>query len=85
MSIKTIQLHDMVALTEDTQAQRFPSGEKILLRRGQVGTVVEELEQGKAFEIEFAQIDGQAYAMLPVTAEKLMQLYYEPIELATAS
>lgn len=73
-----IHLHDMVALMEDTKAQRFPLGEEILLRRGQVGTVVEELGQGEAFEIEFSQSDGQAYAMLAVKAEKLMPLYYEP-------
>jgi S-adenosylmethionine:tRNA-ribosyltransferase-isomerase (queuine synthetase) len=81
----TIHLHDMVALMEDTQAQRFPIGEEILLRRGQVGTVVEELGEGEAFEIEFAQTDGQAYAMLAVQAEKLIPLYYEPIELVAAS
>ncbi|MGD1905858.1 MAG: DUF4926 domain-containing protein [Leptolyngbyaceae cyanobacterium] len=81
----TIHLHNMVALMEDTKAQRFPVGEAILLRRGQVGTVIEELGEGEAFEIEFAQADGQAYAMLAVQAEKLIPLYYEPIELTAAS
>jgi hypothetical protein len=75
----------MVALMEDTEAHRFPVGEAILLRRGQVGTVIEELGEGEAFEIEFAQTDGQAYAMLAVEAEKLIPLYYGPIELAVAS
>jgi hypothetical protein len=70
---------------EDTKAQRFPEGGEILLRRGQVGTVIEELGQGEAFEIEFSQVDGQAYAMLAVQTEKLMPLYYEPLELAAAS
>lgn len=83
--MRKIHLHDTVALTEDTEAQRFLSGGKILLRRGQVGTVVEELGQGEAFEIEFAQADGQAYAMLAIKPEKLMLLYYEPLELAAAS
>lgn len=80
-----IHVHDMVALMDDIRARRFPLGEEILLRRGQVGTVVEELGQGEAFEIEFSRSDGQAYAMLAVKAEKLMPLYYEPFELATAS
>jgi len=79
-----VHVHDMVALMEDARAQRFPLGEEILLRRGQVGTVVEELGQGEAFEIEFSRSDGQAYAMLAVKAEKLMPLYYEPFELAAS-
>jgi len=75
-----IHLHSMVALTEDTRASYFPLGGEILLRRGQVGTVVEELGQGEAFEVEFSRSDGQAYAMLAIRAEKLMPLYYEPSE-----
>jgi hypothetical protein len=78
------QLHDMVALTETIEASRFPGGGAILLRRGQVGTIVDELANGEAYEIEFSQSDGQAYAMLAVRAEQLMPLFYEPVELATA-
>jgi len=83
--MKPIHLHDMVALMEDIPAQRFPFGGQILLRRGQVGTVVEELSDGEAFEIEFSRSDGQAYAMVPIKAEQLLPLYYEPVELAAAS
>ncbi len=75
----------MVALMEDMPAQRFPFGGQILLQRGQVGTVVEALGEGEAFEIEFSRSDGQAYAMLAVKAEQLMPLYYEPVDLETAS
>lgn len=82
--MKTIHLHDMVALMKDTPAQRFPFGGKILLRRGQVGTVVEELGDGEAFEIEFSRSDGQAYAMVAIRAEQLLPLYYEPVDLAAA-
>jgi hypothetical protein len=80
-----IHLHDMVAPMEDTPAQRFPFGGPILLRRGQVGTVVEELGEGEAFEIEFSRSAGQAYAMVAIRAEQLLPLYYEPVELAAAS
>lgn len=83
--METIHLHDMVALMEDTPAQRFPFDGQILLRRGQVGTVVEELGDGEAFEIEFSRSDGQAYAMVAIRAEQLLPLYYEPVELAAAS
>lgn len=82
--MNSIDLHDVVALMEDTTAQRFPIGGKILLRRGQVGTVIEELAGGEAFEVEFSQVDGQAYAMLAVKAKNLMCLHYEPTELAAA-
>ena len=82
--MRQIALHDIVALMEDTKAQRVPNGPTILLRRGQVGTIIEELGGGEAFEVEFAQADGQAYAILAINVAKLMPLYYEPIELVTA-
>ena len=80
-----IRLHDVVALMEDTKAQRFPLGEEILLYQGQVGTVVEEFEQGEAFEVEFSGDDGQTYAMLTLEPQKLMLLHFEPVELMVAS
>jgi len=55
------------------------------LRRGQVGTVVEEYEEGRAFEVEFSGTDGQAFAMIAVKAEQLISLHYEPLELDLAS
>lgn len=84
-SQSTIHLHNMVALMKDMPAQRFPLGGQILLRRGQVGTVVEELGDGEAFEIEFSRSNGQAYAILAVKAEQLLPLYYESVDLAAAS
>ena len=63
-----------------TQTQRFMSDQPILLRQGQVGTVVELLGNGEAFEVEFADREGQAYAMLAIVPEKLMVLQYEPLE-----
>ena len=72
-----IQMHDVVALLEDTPAKHFESGKDILLRRGQVGTVVMTYD-GSAFEIEFAGTDGHAYALLPIRTEKLMILRNQP-------
>src|SRR5438093_394976 len=45
----------------------------LLLRRGQMGTVVMTYD-GSTFEVEFADRDGRAYAILPVRAEKLIRL-----------
>jgi len=72
-----IHLHDVVVLTEDVRAKHFESGSALLLRRGQVGTVVMTYD-GSAFEVEFAGKDGRAYALLPIAAEKLIVLHEEP-------
>ena len=68
-----MQLLDSVALSEDLPAYG--------LRKGQVGTLVEELEQG-VFEVEFADTDGRAYALLAVHDNQLLQLYHAPAQQA---
>jgi hypothetical protein len=72
-----IQVHDTVALLEDVAATHFLTGEDLMLRRGQVGTIVMAYD-GSAFEVEFSGRDGRAYAVLPVKAEKLMALRESP-------
>jgi hypothetical protein len=46
------------------------------LSRGQVGTVVEKLNDD-AFLVEFSD-DGRTYAMLPLLTAQLIVLHYEP-------
>ncbi len=70
---KSIQLLDVVALTEDIPDRS--------LRRGQVGTVVELLGDD-VFEVEFCDKDGQTYALAPLRAAQLLPLLYEPAEVA---
>ena len=72
-----IHVHDVVALLEDVPARDFETGRPLLLRRGQVGTVVMTYE-GPVFEVEFAGKDGRAYAILPIDASKLMILRDSP-------
>jgi hypothetical protein len=72
-----IQMHDVVVLLEDMRTKHFETGQPLMLRRGQVGTVVMTYN-GSAFEVEFAGRDGRAYALLPVAAEKLMLLKDTP-------
>ena len=60
---------DVVALTEDIPNRG--------LLRGQVGTVVESLDQG-VFEVEFMDNDGKTYAMLPLKSSQLLVLHYQP-------
>ena len=75
-------MHDVVVLLEDLRTKHFETGQPLMLRRGQVGTVVMTYN-GSAFEVEFAGRDGRAYALLPVATEKLMLLKDAP-EMVTA-
>ena len=70
---RQIKLLDVVALTEDLADRK--------LRRGQVGTVVENLAPG-VFEVEFTDNDGRTFASLALKATQLMVLYYQPVEVA---
>ena len=70
---RQIKLLDVVALTDDLADRK--------LRRGQVGTVVEDLAPG-VFEVEFTDNDGRALASLALNATQLMILFYKPVEAA---
>ena len=72
-----IHLHDTVALLADRPATHFENGRALVLRRGQVGTVVMTYD-GSAFEVEFSGRDGRAYAVLAVPTEQLMVLREVP-------
>lgn len=64
-----VQLLDAVALIEDLPEHN--------LRKGHVGTVVEELAP-EVFEVEFVDNQGRTYALLPFRADQLLVLHYEP-------
>ncbi len=72
-----IKLLDVVALTDDLPEYN--------LRRGQVGTVVEILAGGKAFEVEFSDREGRTYESIGLQSDQIMILYYEPENLQPAS
>lgn len=72
-----IHMHDVVALLEDARARHCETDRPLVLRRGQVGTVVMTYE-GPVFEVEFAGKDGRAYAILPILASQLMILRDTP-------
>jgi Domain of unknown function (DUF4926) len=75
-----IQEYDLVVLTEDIQVIHKQTLKQILLRRGQVGTVLMDFDQ-QAFLIDFADQNGVTYAMETVAKEQLIPLIYQPIEL----
>jgi hypothetical protein len=69
--MNTIKLLDVVALTVD-----LPEYD---LWRGQVGTVVEILAGGTAFEVEFSDRNGRTFESLGLRPDQIMVLHYEPM------
>jgi hypothetical protein len=49
------------------------------LWRGQVGTIVEVLANGTAFEVEFSDRDGRTYESLGLRPDQIMLLRFEPV------
>jgi hypothetical protein len=47
------------------------------LRRGQVGTIVENLAPG-VYEVEFSDNNGRTYASVALATNQLLRLYHEP-------
>ena len=64
-----MKLLDVVAVLETVPEAR--------ITRGQVGTVIEELDDDVVL-VEFADLDGVAYAITPLPTCKLMELHHRP-------
>ena len=65
-----VKLLDVVALLGDKPEEGLVAG--------QVGTVVEVLANGSAFEVEFCDRDGRTYESLGLRPDQLMVLRYDP-------
>ena len=48
------------------------------LWRGRVGTVVEILADGEAFEVEFCDREGRTYESVGLRPDQIMVLHYGP-------
>jgi Domain of unknown function (DUF4926) len=70
MAKNTVKLLDVVALTVDLPGYN--------LWRGQVGTVVELLANGAAFEVEFSDRNGRTYESVGLRPEQIMVLHFDP-------
>lgn len=66
-----IKLLDVVALTMDLPEYN--------LSRGQVGTIVEILANGNAFEVEFSDRSGRTFESAGLRPDQIMVLRYEPV------
>lgn len=65
-----------MALTQDMPEQG--------LWQGQVGTVVDTLADGAAYEVEFSDRNGHSYAGLGLRPDQFIVLHYEPISSSTS-
>ena len=68
-----IKLLDVVALVEDLDSEG--------LRRGEVGTVVEQWKDGVS-EVEFSDNSGKAYAFAALRPDQVMKLRFRKDETA---
>ena len=78
MTANAVKLLDIVALTVDLPEYN--------LWRGQVGTVVEVLANGAAFEVEFSDAcgrlrlrNGRTYESIGLRLSQIMVLRFEPL------
>ncbi|MDJ0845487.1 DUF4926 domain-containing protein [Crocosphaera sp.] len=71
MKTDKVKLLDMVALTVDLPEDK--------LFKGQVGTVVDILADGTAYEVEFSDRNGRTYESLGLSADQFMILHFEPM------
>ena len=74
----TLHEYDVVALTAEIQAIHKETSGPILLRAGQVGTILMSFDD-RAYLVDFADAQGNTYAMETISSEKLMELVYEPL------
>jgi hypothetical protein len=68
-NIMVVNLLDVVALTVDIPEYN--------LTQGQVGTVVEILASGKAFEVEFSDREGRTYESVGLRPDRFMVLQFD--------
>lgn len=73
-----IQEYDLVVIDRDIPATHKETNQPILLRKGQVGTVVMDFE-GEAYLIDFSDQKGTTYAMETLPAKQLIPLLYSPV------
>ena len=64
-----VKIGDVVALLDDLPDEG--------LKRGQVGTIVEEWQPG-VYEVEFADTNGNTYGVIALRTDQLMTLYFHP-------
>jgi hypothetical protein len=70
-----VNLLDVVALTVDIP--------EYSLTKGQVGTIVEILASGQAFEVEFSDREGRTYESVGLRPDRFMVLRFDRVSPTT--
>jgi post-segregation antitoxin (ccd killing protein) len=70
-----LNLLDTVALLVDVKGWSL-AGQEVDLFRGQVGTVIEAIDADVVL-VEFAGVDGVAYALATIACQKLIRLHHD--------
>lgn len=70
-----MNLLETIALLVDVKG-RSMAGQEVGLLRGQVGTVIEARDADVVF-VEFAGIDGVAYALATIACPDLLRLHHD--------
>ncbi|MEM6500555.1 MAG: DUF4926 domain-containing protein [Cyanobacteria bacterium P01_C01_bin.89] len=73
-----LQDYDLVVLLTDISAMHKVTRDPLILKRGQVGTVLMRLEEGACL-IDFADQQGETFAMETVELVNLLKLIHEPV------
>lgn len=74
-----MNLLDTVALLDDAEGWSM-GDQNVRLSRGQVGTVIEAKDQDVVI-VEFAGVDGVAYALASIACSSLLRLHHgKPVE-----
>jgi hypothetical protein len=76
--MSNIHEYDLVALTDEQAATHKTSLQTIQLQRGQIGTVVMLLAPEVCL-VDFADAQGNTYAMESIPTAQLLLLHQEPI------
>jgi len=74
-----LNLLDTVALLDDAEGWSM-GDQNVRLSRGQLGTVIEAKDQDVVI-VEFAGVDGVAYALASIASSSLLRLHHgKPVE-----
>ncbi len=77
MANETIDIHDQVVLTTEVEGISFDTKRRVQLHRGQVGTIVEVYQDGKAFEVEFTNAEEDDHVLMTRRPEQLMKIHFK--------
>ncbi len=77
--MSVLQEHQPVILLANTSAKHYQTHRPIILPRGCGGTIVDDTI-GEFALVEFADVQGRAFAIESILVEHLMPIVHEPLE-----